>query len=57
MKLDKTNFTVALPTPLYNRLASDSSKFGIPKSNIVVNLLVEYYRKCDALSEKKSDDI
>lgn len=54
MKLDKTRFCIALPTPLYDRLESDSSRFGIPKSNIVVNLLVEYYRKCDALPDGKA---
>lgn len=42
---DKTRTNLTIPTPLYNLLDADSQKFGIAKSTIVSNLLLNYYRE------------
>lgn len=41
---DKTRLCLSLPTPLYERLNSDSMEYGIAKSSIISMLLVEYYK-------------
>ena len=41
---DKTRTNLTIPTPLYNLLDADSQKYGIAKSTIVTNLLLNYYR-------------
>ena len=53
---DKTRTNLTIPTPLYNLLDADSQKFGIAKSTIVTNLLLNYYRvSSDQVSSVFSD--
>lgn len=54
---DKTRANLSIPTPLYNLLNADSQKYGIAKSTIVANLLLNYYRDNSKLSDSIIADI
>ena len=43
--MEKTRLNISIPTPLYNLLNADSQRFGISKSTIISNLLLNYYRE------------
>lgn len=48
---DKTRINLTIPTPLYNLLNADSHKYGIAKSTIVSNLLLNYYRENSCIGD------
>ena len=54
---DKTRTNLTIPTPLYNLLNEDSQKYGIAKSVIVSNLLLNHYREKSTLGDSVIDDI
>ena len=54
---DKTRTNLTIPTPLYNLLNADSQKYGIAKSTIVSNLLLNYYRNNSKLSDSIIADL
>ena len=54
---DKTRTNLTIPTPLYKLLNEDSQKYGIAKSTIVANLLLNYYRDNSKLSDSIIADI
>ena len=54
---DKTRTNLTIPTPLYNLLNADSQKYGIAKSTIVANLLLNHYREKSNLGDSVIADI
>lgn len=45
---EKKRFSLWLSATVYNRLDSDSKKYGVAKSTIVQTALVNYYRFVDS---------
>ena len=54
---DKARTNLTIPTPLYNLLNADSQKYGIAKSTIVANLLLNYYRENSSIDDSAVADI
>lgn len=45
MRVDKRKLCIVLSSNLYNRLQADTDCFGVSKSHIVANALMEYYQR------------
>lgn len=45
---EKKRLSLWISTTLYNRLDSDSKRYGIPKTAIVQTAVANYYRSADA---------
>lgn len=54
---DKTRTNLTIPTPLYKLLNEDSQKYGIAKSVIVSNLLLNHYREKNNIGDSVAADI
>lgn len=44
---EKKRFSLQLPVIILDRLEDDSIKYGIPKSSIIQNAILFYYRSAD----------
>ena len=51
---EKKRLSLWISTTLYNRLDSDSKRYGIPKTAIVQTAVTNYYRSADAHMERES---
>lgn len=51
-KEEKKRVCLWVPISLYNRLDSDSLRYGIPKTAIVQTAITNYYRAVDASIRK-----
>ena len=47
-KVEKSRLSLHIPTALYNRIDSDSRKYGITKTAIVQTMILNYYRSVDS---------
>ena len=45
MRVKKRRLCILIPVSVYDRLQSDSDVYGVPKSNIINNALLEYYAR------------
>lgn len=45
MRVKKRRLCILIPVSMYDRLQSDSDVYGVPKSNIINNALLEYYAR------------
>lgn len=52
-KDEKKRFSLWLPVKIYDRLNSDSIRYGVPMSSIVSSALVNYYRAVDSVDCKQ----
>lgn len=47
MKLEKKRMSLWVPLVLYNRIESDSRRYGVAKTFIVQTAITNYYRSLD----------
>ena len=47
-KIEMSRLSLHIPTALYNRIDSDSRKYGITKTAIVQTMILNYYRSADS---------
>lgn len=45
MKVKKRKLCILISSSMYDRLQTDYDIYGIPKSNIITNALLEYYAR------------
>lgn len=48
MKIEKKRLSLFVPAIIYWRLDAESKEYGIPKTAIVQNALLNYYRDIDS---------
>lgn len=54
MKFEKKRLSCFIPAFIYDRLDLDSKTYGVPKTTIVQNALLAYYREVDSKQRSKS---
>lgn len=47
--IEKSRLCLYLPTTLYDRIDSDSKKYGITKTALIQTMIVNYYRSVDTV--------
>lgn len=53
MKTEKKRLSLFVPAIIYDRLDTESKIYGIPKTAIVQNALLAYYREVDSKHRSK----
>ncbi len=48
MKVEKKRLSLYVPAIIYDRLNTESEVYGVPKTTIVLNALLSYYREIDS---------
>ena len=48
MKVEKKRLSLYVPAIIYDRLNTESEVYGVPKTIIVLNALLSYYREIDS---------
>ena len=48
MKIERKRLSLYVPAIIYDRLDTESKIYGIPKTAIVQNALLAYYREVDS---------
>ncbi len=53
-KTEMSRLSLYIPTVLYNRIDSDSQRYGITKTALLQTMIVNYYRMADSSAVKIS---
>lgn len=53
MKVEKKRVSLYVPAIIYDRLNTESEVYGVPKTTIVLNALLSYYREIDSKRRDK----
>lgn len=54
-QIETSRLSLHIPTVLYNRIDSDSSRYGITKTALIQAMIVNYYRSADSqMGEEKN---
>ena len=53
MKVEKKRLSLYVPAIIYDRLNTESEVYGVPKTTIVLNALLSYYREVDSKRRDK----
>ena len=54
MKVEKKRLSLYVPAIIYDRLNTESEVYGVPKTTIVLNALLSYYREIDSKRHDKT---
>ena len=54
MKVEKKRLSLYVPAIIYDRLNTESEVYGFPKTTIVLNALLSYYREIDSKRRDKT---
>lgn len=54
MKVEKKRLSLYVPAIIYDRLNTESEVYGVPKTTIVLNALLSYYREVDSKRRDKT---
>lgn len=50
--VETSRLSLHIPSVLYNRIDSDSKKYGITKTALIQAMIVNYYRSADSQTEQ-----